>query len=133
LSDYLTGAGHFGVGFVAGVAIFVLLLVTMKKVLWIRLYGAFIPFVLGSIAAVPYFFVDKFTCDQSLWAYVFFFYPFFHCQSLFVTFFGNIHVVVVACGLLYVGLLWYYIRLVKYIRRYGWQSQIMQKKRRRRA
>ena len=132
MSDYLTGAGHFGVGFVAGVAIFVFLLAALKKVLWIRLYGAFIPFVLGGIAAMPYFFIDKLSCDQPLWIHAFFFYPFFHCQSLFVMHFGNIHVVVVVCGLLYVCLLWYYIRLVKYVRRYGWQSHTIQKKKRRR-
>ena len=131
LSDYLTGAGHFGVGFVAGFFIFLLFLGVSRKVLWVRLYGPFIPFLLGGVAAVPYFFTYKLTCDQPLWGHFFFFYPFFHCQPLFVKFFGNIHVVVVVCGLLYVVILWRYIVLVKYIRRYGWSNQTRQKRRRR--
>lgn len=132
MSDYLTGAGHFGVGFVCGFAIFLLLLVVLRKRLWVRLYGPFIPFLLGSISAAPYFFTYQLMCEQSFWVYAFFFYPFFHCQSLVVEFFGNIHVVVVACGFLYVFILWYYIGLVKSVRRYGWPPQQMQKKKRRR-
>jgi hypothetical protein len=136
-SDYLTGAGHFGVGFVAGFTLFLFLLVVLRRALWIRLYGPFIPFVLGSLAATPYFFADQVMCDQSFWVYIFFLYPFFHCQPLFVKFFGNIHVVVVACGFLYVFILWYYIRLVKSVRRGGWlgpeRLEKPKRKRRRRA
>jgi len=132
LSDYLTGAGHFGVGFVFGFVIFLLLLAVLRKRFWVRLYGPFIPFLLGGISAAPYFFTYQLMCEQSFWVYFFFFYPFFHCQSLFVEFFGNIHVVVVACGFLYVFILWYYIRLVKTVRRYSWPPQKMQKKKRRR-
>ena len=77
MSDYLTGAGHFGVGFVIGFAIFLLLLIAIRKALWARLYGPFIPFMLGGLAALPYFFTHQLMCDYSSWVQVFFFYPFF--------------------------------------------------------
>ena len=132
MSDYLTGAGHFGVGFVIGFAIFLLLLIAFRKALWARLYGPFIPFMLGGLAALPYFFTHQLMCDYSSWVQVFFFYPFFHCQPLLVKFFSNLYIVVLVCGLLYVLIVWHYIRLVKYVRRYGWQPGIKAKKKRRR-
>jgi hypothetical protein len=133
LSDYLTGAGHFGVGFVVGFSVFVLTLAVFKKALWVRLYGPFIPFLLGGLAVVPYFFTYQFECNQSFWLHAFFFYPFLHCEPLLVRLFGNIHVVVVVCGLLYVFILWHYIRLVKFVRRRDWHNKEKKKEKRRRC
>lgn len=128
MSAYLTGAGHFGVGFLVGSLLFIILLIAMKRKLWVQLYAPFIPFSLGVLASIPYFLTYRLTCEQPVWANLFLLYSFFHCHPLTVSVLSNLHVVVVICGLLYVFIIWHYIRLVKHVRRYGWGS-----KRRRRA
>ena len=123
MSDYLTGAGHFGVGFVAGYIVFALLVLLMKKSLFVRLYSPFTPFLIGAIAAAPYFFVDRFDCTASDWLNVFFLYSILHCQPFAIKFLGDLHVVVVVCGFLYVTIIMYYIHFVKRVRRYGWNRK----------
>lgn len=124
MSDYLTGAGHFGFGFLVGYIISALMLVTMKKNLSVRLYSPFLPFFIGVLASLPYFFIDRFTCDVPSGLNIFLFYSLLHCQTLAIKFLGDIHVVVVVCGFLYVTVIMYYINFIKRVRRCGWNRYV---------
>lgn len=116
MSDYLTGMGHFGIGFVVGYALFVLLVMVFSRSLLVRLYSPFIAFLLGFLAAAPYFFIDRFTCELSGLLNIFFFYTALHCQPFAVQWLGNIHAVVIVCGCLYVTIILYYIYTIKQLR-----------------
>lgn len=131
MADYLTGMGHFGIGFAVGYCLFLLLLIICWRVLTLRLYGPFLPFALGFLGAAPYFFIDRFTCELPAWLNVFFFYSLLHCQSFAVQWLGNIHAVVLACGFLYVTIILYYIYTIKQFRRRA--SKRARVKRRRRS
>ncbi|MGS2718014.1 hypothetical protein ACVBE9_07575 [Eionea flava] len=130
MADYLTGMGHFGISFMAGYCLFLLLLLICSRVLTVRLYSPFLPFLLGFLGAAPYFFIDRFTCELPVWLNAFFFYSQLHCQPFAVQWLGNIHAVVLACGLLYIIIILYYIHTVKQLRRRGFK-QVRVKKRRR--
>ncbi len=123
MNFFLTGAGHFGFGFIFGTVLFLCLAVVMRKSLKVQMYGPFLPFVFGFFAVLPYPFFFKETCDLPAIANVFLFYPWAHCQPLLIKFLGNLHLVAVLCGVIYGLILLRYIGLVKSVRRHGWKSR----------
>jgi hypothetical protein len=120
VNEFLTGAGHFGFGFVSGTFVFLLVILVFKKRFFIQLYAPFIPFVFGGVAALPYTFLYQKTCNITELANFFFFYSWVHCQSIIIAMLGNLHFVVLICACIYTFIIWRYIALVKRVRRYGW-------------
>lgn len=121
--DFLTGAGHFGFGFIGGAVLLVLLLLFLRKNLFVQMYAPFLPFVVGFVAVLPYLFVFQKTCNQPFWANVFFLYSWVHCQSFIVAYLSNLHFVALICGAIYSVIILRYIFLVKRIRRNGWYKK----------
>jgi len=119
VNDYLTGAGHFGIGFTLGFLIMLLLYKVKKHNLKVQLYAAFIPFITGFIASLPYLFLDA--ESSFLWLNLFLFYDFLHFNEVAISLFGSLHLVTFICGLMYLYILMRYIALVKHCRRYGWR------------
>lgn len=119
---YLTGAGHFGVGFLFGTMIALILMVLFRKRLSVQLYSPFIPFLLGVWAAIPYTLHYSKTCDFSVIYYLFVFYPMVHCHSGIAAVLSNLYLVALICGFIYVFFLWRYIGLAKKVRRRGWSN-----------
>lgn len=122
MNDYLTGAGHFGIGFSLGFLIMILLYKVKKNNLAVQLYAAFIPFIIGFIASLPYLFLDVKSSEP--WLNFFLFYDFLHFNELAITFFGRLHLVTLLCGLMYLYILIRYIALVKHCRRFGWRKGV---------
>ena len=119
---YLTGAGHFGFGFLVGTLVALFLMFFLRKKLSVQLYAPFLPFALGVLAAAPYPFYPPEACGFSVIAYLFVFYPLIHCSVLFSSLLASLHLVAVICGFIYILFLWRYIGLVKRVRRRGWRS-----------
>ena len=122
MSTYLTGAGHFGVGFTFGFLVMLALYKIKKHSLSVQLYAAFIPFSIGFIACLPYLFIGEET--SSPWLNIFFFYDFLHFNKFAITFFGRLHLVFILCGSMYLYILMKYIALVKHCRRFGWRKGV---------
>ncbi len=120
MNDFLTGAGHFGFGFIGGTIAFLLLIMSFRKNLFVQLYAPFVPFLCGLLAALPYVFVYQKTCEQPLWTNIFFFYSFAHCHDFLVSWLANLHFVGLVCGVIYGFIIIRYIWLVRRVRRGGW-------------
>lgn len=120
---FLTGAGHFGFGFIIGAVFWLLFIPLKRKSLFIQMYSPFLPFLFGFVAAAPYAFTYPKTCEISFLFNVFVLYSWVHCQSLAITFLGNLHLVVVICGFVYCLIVLRYISLVKRVRRHGWNQK----------
>ncbi len=119
----LTGAGHLGFGFILGALIVVFLMMIFKRSLGVRLYAPFLPFFLGVLASLPYTFYDKSTCDISFLMNIFVLYPLAHCNHIIIKLLGNLHIVAVIFGVIYILVLLYYISLIKRLRKSGWNSR----------
>lgn len=120
MERFLTGAGHFGFGFIVGTIILLLLVLLFRKSLFIQIYAPFLPFLLGVVAAFPYALFYQKTCDLPALANMFFFYSWAHCQSMIINVLGNLHFVVLICACIYGFIIMRYIRMVKRVRRSGW-------------
>ena len=118
--NYLTGAGHFGVGFLVGTLMMLLVILFKKRWLFGQLYAPFLPFLLGGIAILPHFVYAKKMCDFPVYVNVFLFYPSVHCNNSVASILNNLHVVAIVCGTIYCLIIWRYIGLVKRVRRHGW-------------
>ena len=119
MDNYLIGAGHFAIGFIAGYIWMYYLFNTYPDKLRVQLYAPFLPMIMGIWAAIPYpFFIGAEQLPS--WLYLFAFYPFFHHDELFIILLGRPAFVAVVCGILYLFILRRYIRLAKHTRRYGW-------------
>lgn len=123
MESFLTGAGHFGFGFLSGTVIFILLILSFPRKLGLQIYSPFIPFVLGFLAALPYAFWFKETCEFPFYANVFYLYSWAHCNHFLITLSGNLHFVVLICACIYGFIILRYISLVRRVRRYGWVSK----------
>jgi hypothetical protein len=120
---FLTGAGHFGFGFIAGALLLLLLVVFKKKSLAVQMYAPFMPFLFGFVAVLPYTFFYQKTCDLPFSANLFFFYSSVHCNAMVISLLNNLHLVAVICAVIYGFILMRYIALVKRVRRYGWSRK----------
>ena len=121
MQNYLIGAGHFAIGFIAGYILMHYLFNQYPEKLRVQLYAPFIPMVMGIWAAIPYpFYIG--VEQLPIWLHLFVFYPFFHHDELFIILLGRPAFVAVVCGVLYLFILLRYIRLAKHTRRYGWSE-----------
>lgn len=123
MDTFLTGAGHFGFGFIVGSLLFILLVMSLRKSFFIQVYTPFLPFLLGLMAIVPYSFLPQQTCSLPLVANAFLFYSWAHCHAGIIQLLGNLHLVVLVCGVIYCFIVLRYISLVKRVRRYGWPKK----------
>jgi hypothetical protein len=120
---FLTGAGHFGFGFIVGAFVLFVLLSVRKNNIFVQLYIPFLPFVLGIIAVLPYVFSEPKTCELHFWMNLFFLYSWAHCHSVIMALLGHLHIVALLCGVIYCMIVLHYISLVKRVRRYGGLSK----------
>ncbi len=118
---YLTGAGHFGFGFLLGTAIFMLLIIVFRRNYFVQVYSPFLPFVLGLVAVLPYSFIYKEQCELPMALNIFVLYSWAHCQSAIVSLLAHLHFVVLVCALIYGAIILRYIFLVRRVRRFGWR------------
>ena len=87
----------------------------------VQLYAPFLPMVIGIWAALPYpFFMAQ--PELPIWLHLFVFFPFFHTDELFIILLGRPSFVAVVCGILYITILYRYIRLAKFTRKHGWSN-----------
>lgn len=119
--DELKGVGHFTFWFIQGFVIFKLLLLIKPNCFRLKVYGPFIPFVMGFVAIVPYVLIalGVITQGQAMAAgyNVFFLYGWLNSLGLVVRIFANFHLAVVLTGVAYVALIFHYIQLVKATRK----------------
>ena len=124
MQNYLIGAGHFAIGFIAGYILMHYLFNQYPEKLRVQLYAPFIPMVMGIWAAIPYpFYIG--VEQLPIWLHLFVFYPFFHHDELFIILLGRPAFVAMACGVLYLFILRRYIKLAKHTRKYGWLSTVV--------
>lgn len=119
-TESLKGAGHFTLWFLVGVLIFWLGRAVKSQDTRIALWGPFLPFVLASLAAVPYLLqvtglISRETALH-LGFSVFLLYPLTEQAGWAHTLFGHFHMNVVLLALAYSSLVRHYIRFVKQLR-----------------
>ncbi len=119
MTNYLVGSGHFSVGFTIGFLIMLVVQYKNSTHLNTQLYFSFFPFILGIWSTLPYLFLSD-TVSNPDWFNIFLFFNLIHHNELIITIFGKLNFVVIICGSIYVYILFRYIALVKYCRRYGW-------------
>ena len=115
--DGLKGIGHFSFWFVAGYFIFKTLFLFERDRFWSELYGPFIPFALGIIAAIPYLLatLGVVSFDQIMGGFynLFLLYGVINQIGPVVLIFSNFHLSLVLDSIVYLLLVLHYIRLVK--------------------
>lgn len=115
----LKGIGHFSIGFMLGYALF-LLLKGRKATLDVSLYGPFLPFLLGLLAAIPYLLqvsgvIDATTASSPVFN-VFVLYGVLEQIELLGNVLGNFYVPLAINISLYLLILRHYIHLVRAVR-----------------
>lgn len=119
-TESLKGAGHFTLWFLVGVLIFWLGRAVRPQDTRISLWGPFLPFVLASVAVVPYVLqvTELISRETALhWGFaVFLLYPLTEQAGWAHTLFGHFHMNVVLLALAYSSLVSHYIRFVKQLR-----------------
>jgi hypothetical protein len=122
----LKGIGHFTIGFLVGYLVFLVLLHISngnKQGQYyknVALYGPFIPFVLATVAAIPYVLqVSGLIRPEATLSTLFIFmllYPVLERSSFLNLIFGNFYVDIIMMALIYVHLVVRYIQLIKQTR-----------------
>ncbi len=116
----LKGAGHFTLWFLLGVILFWLAKAVRPQNLRIKLWGPFLPFVLASLAAVPYLLQVTGIISREAALHrgfaVFMLYPLTEQASWTLSLFSHFHLNVVLLALAYASLVGHYIRCVKQLR-----------------
>lgn len=116
----LKGVGHFTLWFLVGLLLFWLAEAVRTRNIRIQLWGPFLPFVLASVAAVPYLLqvTGLISRESALhWGFaVFFLYPLTEQASWARTLFGHFHLDVVLLAMAYTSLVIHYIRFIKQLR-----------------
>jgi hypothetical protein len=119
-AESLKGAGHFTLWFLVGVLSFWLAKVVRPQNTRIQLWGPFLPFVLASVAAVPYLLqvTGLISRETALhWSFtVFLLYPLTEQASWAQTLFGNFHLNALLLALAYTRLVGHYIRFIQQLR-----------------
>jgi len=124
LVTYLVGSGHFAFGFTIGFLLMLILNRHYSKNIQVQIYSPFLPFIIGIYAALPYLFINSIETGGDSWNNIFVFYNVVHHHDLMIKIFGRLNLVAVICGSMYLYILFRYIALVKYCRRYGWKKGI---------
>jgi hypothetical protein len=118
---YLTGSGHFAIGFSLGFLLMIHLTKRYDQKINVQLYAPFIPFILGIFVSFPYLFLSSNNMDTA-WLNIFIFFNFLHHNDIAIMIFGRLYLVTIICGSMYVYILLRYIALIKYCRRYKWNE-----------
>lgn len=115
--ELLKGSGHFTVGFMAGYLLFLLMILLAREVR-VRLYIPLIPFVFGAVAAFPYLLsLINVAASPVVESDIFFFYSSLNSNLVAIHLFNDLNRVALVVALLYAGIIFYYIRLIKKMRR----------------
>lgn len=116
----LKGAGHFTLWFLVGLLLFWLAKVVRPRNIRIQLWGPFLPFVLASVAAVPYLLqvTGLISREATLhWGFaVFLLYPLTEQAGWAHRLFGHFHLDVVLLAMAYTSLVIHYIRFIQQLR-----------------
>lgn len=118
--DALKGVGHFTLWFSAGWGAFFALR-RWRPSPHVEIFGPFLPFVTGTVGALPYALMSMGTVEPagavSPMLNVFLFYGWVNEVSVLVRLFSHFHLNMVLLALLYSMLLLHYNRLVRRLRR----------------
>ena len=116
----LKGAGHFTLWFLVGYFVFLLAKYTNSNSLKLRIWGPFLPFALGTVAAIPYALQMAGLLSRETALHpgfcVVLLYPFVEQSAWAKAWLDNFHVNVVAVGAAYTHLLVISIRHIKRMR-----------------
>ena len=116
----LKGAGHFTLWFLNGLLLFWLAKAVRPQNTRNQLWGPFLPFVLATVAVVPYLLqVTGITSRETAlhWGFaIFLLYPLTEQAGWAHTLFGHFHLNVVLLALAYTSLVSHYIRFIKKLR-----------------
>lgn len=112
----MQGTGLFTAGFLGGYLV-LLLLTYRRRALWLRLYGPFLPFVLGAWAVIPHALLrtgllSAADLQQPVWN-VFAFYPVLSAVDSFTFWPARVEAQIALASAAYLHLLWRYVRLVQ--------------------
>lgn len=117
----LKGIGHFTLWFLIGYLVLLVASIGKSDKNRIHVWGSFLPFVLGTVATIPYAlqlvgFISRETALQPVFLFLLF-YPITEQSSLAHSVLGNFYLNVVLLGLAYIHLLSRYINRIKRLRR----------------
>lgn len=117
----LKGLGHFTLWFLIGYLVLLVASIGKPDKNRIHVWGTFLPFVLGTLAAIPYALqmvglISRETALQPVFLLLFF-YPNTEQSILLHSVLGNFHLNVILLGLAYVHLLSRYVNRIKRLRR----------------
>jgi hypothetical protein len=113
----LRGLGHFTLWFLIGYVVFLIAKVRRHSNVKLHIWGPFFPFVLGTLAAVPYALqlvglISRETALQPGYCLVLL-YPLVEQSDLALNWLGNFHANVVFVGVAYTHLVVMYVRRIK--------------------
>lgn len=119
----LKGIGHFTLWFLIGYLVILVASIGKPDKNQLHVWGPFLPFVLGTVAAIPYALqmvglISRQTAIQPVFLLLLL-YPITEQSSLLHSVFGNFHLNVILVGLAYMHLLSRYINRIKRLRRTG--------------
>ena len=119
----LKGLGHFTLWFLIGYLVLLVASIGKPDKNRIHVWGPFFPFVLGTVAAIPYALqmvglISRETALQPV-LLLLLLYPITEQSSLLHSVLGNFHLNVILVGLAYMHLLSRYINRIKRLRRKG--------------
>ena len=115
--ETLKGSGHFAVGFMVGYLLF-LSMIPFVRSSKTALYIPLIPFVIGFIAVFPYLLaLAGIFATPIVQSDLFFFYDSLNRNQEVIAIFNDLNRVALGVALLYVGIIYYYIRMIKRLRR----------------
>lgn len=117
----LKGIGHFTLWFLTGYLVLLMASIGRPDKNRIHVWGPFLPFVLGTIAAIPYALqlvglISRETVLQPAFLLLLL-YPITEQSSLVHSLFGSFHLNVILVGLAYMHILSRYINRIKRLRR----------------
>ena len=119
----LKGLGHFTLWFLIGYLVLLVASIGKPDKNRIHVWGPFLPFVLGTVAAIPYALqmvglISRETALQPVFLLLLL-YPITEQSSLANSVFGNFHLNVVLLALAYAHLVFRYINQIKRLRKTG--------------
>lgn len=120
-SASLKAAGHFTLWFLTGYLVLLVASIGKPDKNQLHVWGPFLPFVLGTIAAIPYALqmvglISREAALQPVFLLLFL-YPITEQSSLVHSVFGNFHLNVILLALAFMHLLSRYVKQIKRLRR----------------
>ncbi len=117
----MRGAGHFTLWFLIGHVAFVALRQACRRNRKVLLWGPFLPFLLGSLAVLPYLLQSLGIASRetalSVPFLLFLLYPLTERSESLQRSFGSFHLNAFLVSLVYLHLIHHYIRLIRHLPR----------------